>query len=229
MIRLVRALRLWKLVGCFKSFFGSTKGLSDSKAAEGLSRKVLSILGTMEVGGELGHLKELTRMSDKKGSDVNLISGEFRNNTAQVIPYPSFAWRLVPVQSYVCHNVQHINVLEYLVFASTCAACVISRLIMVYDLFLLWTVVLLVVLFLRASVARSFSIALPAACLHFSWLQTSTQCPFGLSRRGILRITETSTQSPSGLSWRGVLRITAAGQLPRLDRKVVKHLGSSVG
>ena len=81
-----------------------------------MSRKVLNLLSAVELGGEREHLKELTRLSDRKGSDVNLVSGELRDNSAQVIPYPAFAWQWSPVQSYAWHNAQHINVLEYLAF-----------------------------------------------------------------------------------------------------------------
>lgn len=100
----------------FKCLFGSTEGLSNAAVVEELSRNVVRILSSMSLGSEATHLKLMTRMSDVRGSGVNLISGELRANDSQAILYLAFAWQWVPLQSYTWHNLQHINVLEYSAF-----------------------------------------------------------------------------------------------------------------
>ena len=78
----------------YNCLYKRIKGLSNSSVVVTLARKVNNIICGMAVGGELVHLHALVRMSDSKGSDVNLtswgIAGEFRASH----PVPVFCLEL---------------------------------------------------------------------------------------------------------------------------------------
>ena len=67
------------------------------------------ILQAVSEASETAHIKSLIRLSDNRGSDVNVVTGELRDSSVQVIPYPAFVWQWRPKQSYSWHNAQHIN------------------------------------------------------------------------------------------------------------------------
>ena len=76
------------------------------------------MLGGMKHGAEAEHLKYLLRCADRRGSDVQLWSGELLRNTRQTAPYPAFHWQWEARASYQWKESAHINVLEVRAFVN---------------------------------------------------------------------------------------------------------------
>ena len=91
---------------------GSTRRLQRAPVQESVVPVLADLLGTMQPGQELEHLKFLLRWADHRGSDVRLLTNSVIHGSSQPAPYPAFAWDWESFQQYPWRATQHINVLE---------------------------------------------------------------------------------------------------------------------
>ena len=77
---------------------------------------MLKLLQTMVPGQERTHFASLLAAADSRGSDAILRAQVLRDDSAQELPYPAFAWEWETTQSYKWVSLQHINILDFVAF-----------------------------------------------------------------------------------------------------------------
>ena len=96
----------------------ATARLGEAASNEAVAQELRRWLATMSPGREVEHLRHLLRRADRRGSDVQLWTGELVRATRQAAPYPAFRWAWRAVSAYRWSEEAHINVLEVLAFVN---------------------------------------------------------------------------------------------------------------